>query len=283
MSDINKPSEIIQFESTEIRRVWDDENQEWFFAVVDAIEVLTESERPSKYWSDLRKRVKKQSGVELSDFCGKFPLKNPKNNRTYQTDCANVEGLFRIIQSIPSKKAEPFKLWLARLGRERLEEASDPQIAIERLRMMYLAMGHDPKWVERRVLAIEVNDNLISEWEQRGVEGKSDQELLMDVISKGAFDLTTTEHKAIKGLNEADDLPDNLTATELVFKMLGESSAEAVAKSENAQGLDDLEKAARAGGSVAGRARKDLELRTGEPVVSSDNALPKPSESDEIE
>lgn len=269
-------TELIQFESSDIRRVWDESSEQWFFAIIDVIEVLTESKNPGQYWRD-----SKQREPELQEIFLKFPIEHKTNGRTYQMECATIEGLFRIIQSIPSPKVEPFKRWLAQVGRERIEEASDPTIALDRLRNMYLAMGHDPKWIENRILAITVNDQLISEWEKRGVNDKSDQELLLDVISKGAFDITTEEHKAIKGLGDGDDLPDNMTVTELVFKMLGEASTMEIAHTQNAEGVDENETAAKAGGVIAGEARQKLELKTGRPVVSSENALSSGEEAND--
>lgn len=272
-------SDLIQFESNDIRRIWDDETEQWYFAVVDVVGVLSEATKPNRYWGDMKRRD--ESG-QLFANCVQFKLK-AKDGKMRATDCADIEGLFRIIQSIPSPKAEPFRLWLARLGRERIEEGTDPAIAIDRLRKMYKAMGHKDEWVKRRVLAIQVNDDLIGEWESRGVTNKSDHDLLMDVISQGTFEITTAEHRAIKGLSKDDDLPDNMTTTELVFKMLGESSAAHIADDNDVHGLDETMDAAERGGKVAGRARRDLELESGKPVVSSKNALESGESTDEIE
>lgn len=272
-------NELVQFESKNIRRHWDDVSEQWFFAVVDVVGVLSESSSPRRYWSDLKRKLIKEGAEQLYENIVQFRME-ASDGKMRATDCADTETMMRIIQSIPSPKAEPFKMWLAQLGRERIEEATDPAIALERLRNMYLAMGHDPKWVENRLLAITVNDQLISEWERRGVSDKSDQDLLLDVISQGAFDITTEEHKAIKGLEATDDLPDNMTVTELVFKMLGEASTMEIARTQDAEGVSENEVAAKAGGVIAGEARQKLELQTGRPVVSSENALMSGEEFD---
>lgn len=264
-------SDIIQFESADIRRVWDKESEQWYFAVVDVVGVLTETTDPSKYWFDMKRRG---DGEELSAICRKFSMKNPKNNRTYQTECADVEGMFRIIQSIPSPKAEPIKQWLARTGRERLEEIENPELAIERMRATYLAKGYDEEWIEKRLQSIAIRNELTDEWDQRGVRKGKEYGILTAEISKATFDITPKKHKERKGL-ERQNLRDHMTPLELVFTMLGEASTTEITREEDAQGFDENRDAARAGGKIAGDARKALEDQTGKPVVSRDNYLPK--------
>lgn len=264
-------SDIIQFESKDIRRVWDKESERWYFAVVDVIEVLTESTNPGRYWSDMKRR---NEGIELHANCVEFPMKNPKNNRTYRTECADVEGMLRIIQSIPSPKAEPIKQWLARTGRERLEEIENPELAIERMRATYLAKGYDEERIEKRLQSIAIRNELTDEWDQRGVRKGKEYGILTAEISKATFDITPSQHKERKGLKR-QNLRDHMTPLELVFTMLGEASTTEITREEDAQGFDENRDAARAGEKIAGDARKALEDQTGKPVVSRDNYLPK--------
>lgn len=271
-------SDIIQFESADIRRVWDKESEQWYFAVVDVVGVLTETTDPSKYWFDMKRRG---DGEELSAICRKFSMKNPKNNRTYQTECADVEGMFRIIQSIPSPKAEPIKQWLARTGRERLEEIENPELAIERMRATYLAKGYDEEWIEKRLQSIAIRNELTDEWDQRGVRKGKEYGILTAEISKATFDITPSKHKERKGLKR-QNLRDHMTPLELVFTMLGEASTTEITREEDAQGFDENRDAARAGGKIAGDARKALETQTGKPVVSRDNYLPKKQEQTKL-
>ena len=231
-------SDIITFETNNIRRVWNEENEEWYFAVVDVIGVLVETDRPSKYWSDLKKRTKKQSDVELSAICGKFPLKSLKNNRSYQTECANREGIFRILQSIPSPNVEPFKQWLARVGNERIEEIQDPSKAIERAREYYRMQGRDEEWITARLRSKEIRDELTSEWGNRGIEEGREYAILTAEISRETFGITPGEHKDVKGLKKKHNLRDHMKSAELVFTMLGELSTTEIARTDDAQGFD---------------------------------------------
>lgn len=268
-------SDITNFNSNGIRRIWHEAEQQWYFAVVDIIELLVETERPSKYWSDLKKRVKKQSEIELSALCGKFPLKNPKNNRTYQTECASRENLFRILQSVPSPRVEPFKRWLAKVGNERVEEIHDPARAIERLRETYRLKGYDDDWIDKRLQSIAIRNELTDEWEARGVEKGREYAFLTAEISRATFELSPKEHKEVKGLKR-QNLRDHMSSAELVFTMLGELSTTEIAREDDAQGYKENKRAAQEGGKIAGDARRQLEQRTGRKVVTSDNFLPKP-------
>ena len=272
-------NEIIQFESNQIRRIWDEETKQWFFAVVDVVAVLSGAKIPRDYWY----KMKKREFAELSPIWRQFPMKNPKNNRTYQTDCANVEGMLRIVQSIPSPKAEPFKLWMARVGRERIEEVQDPWVTLERLKRQYLAIGFDKKWVDARLKSFDVSADLIDEWHERGVTEDQEQNLLLDEISRGTFGITRGEHKGVKSLEEQDDLPDNMTHLELILKMLGEASTMEIARDKDAHGLEENREAAEKGGRVGKKSRDAVEAELGRSVVSPENALPKRENRDQID
>ncbi len=262
-------SDIIKFESIDIRRVWKDE--QWYFAVVDVIAVLTETSNAGRYWSDMKRR---SDGDELYAICVKFSMKNPKNNRTYQTECANREGLFRIIQSVPSSNAEPFKQWLARVGNERVEEIQNPELAVERIRGIYRLKGYDEAWIEKRLQSIGVRNELTDEWDDRGVEQGMEYAILTAEISKGTFNLTPSQHKELKGLKR-DSLRDHMTSLELVFVMLGEASTTEITRKDDAQGFDENRTTASKGGQIAGDARRALEAQIGDSVISRRNYLPK--------
>ena len=260
------------FEESQIRRVWDEESEQWYFAVVDVVEALTESARPSKYWSDLKRRVKKQSAVELSAFCGKFPLKSKTNNRTYQAECANVEGMFRIIQSIPSPKAEPFKQWLAKVGYERLQEIDEPALAAQRARELYRAKGYSDAWIDSRLQSIDIRNELTGEWADRDVKEGLQYAILTAEISQSTWGVKPGEHKELKGLKR-QNLRDHMSKAELVFTMLGELSTTEIAREDDAQGFKQNKTAAYKGGQIAGDARRALESQTGKPVLSDTNYL----------
>lgn len=264
-------------EFSSVRRVWNEDDERFYFAVVDVIEVLVETERARKYWNDLKTRVRKQAGIELSDFCGQFPMKHKKNGRTYQTDCADREGMFRIIQSIPSPKAEPIKRWLAQVANERIEEIENPALVLERMKETYRLKGYDDEWIEKRIQSIVIRNELTDEWDDRGVKKGLEYAILTAEISKGTFGITPSEHKKVKGLKR-QNLRDHMTGLELVFNMLGEASTTEITRTNDAQGLDENKIAARQGGKIAGNARRELEAQTGEDVVSSDNFLSKPND-----
>lgn len=263
-----------QFEGHEIRRVLDTETGEWWYAIVDVIEALTDSKKPRNYWYDLKRREKAKSGVELSAICRQFKLK-AANNRFYDTDCADTEGMFRIIQSISSPKAEPFKRWLAEVGAERLEEIDNPELAAERLRQIYRVKGYSEEWIERRLQAIVTRNELTDEWQNRGVAAGREVAILTAEIAKETFGLTPGEHKQLKRLKR-ENLRDHMTGLELAFTILSEAATTEIARQEDAQGFAENQTAARKGGRIAGNARRELEAETGRPVVSSTNYLERP-------
>ena len=263
--------EFKQFEP--IRRIQDEESGEWYFVVIDVIETLIDSKSPQDYWRKMKQRD--ESG-ELRTICPEFSIRNPKNGRMYKTECANIEGLLRIIQSIPSKKAEPFKQWLAEVGRDRLEETADPAKAIARARELYRAKGYSNEWISKRLKHSEVRESLIAEWQARNVdEGQFEQ--LLDTIAKETFDLTTAEHKQLKGLKD-ENLQDHMTDVEMGIGMLGEVATAQITSASNAQGLEESQEAAKRGGAIGRNARKEIEEQTGRPVVSGTNYLEAPEE-----
>ena len=253
------------FENKKVRSVWDVEAEKWFISVVDVIEVLTESPRPRKYWNALKTKLKNE-GSELSHNMGQLRLKS-EDGKNYLTDVADVEQLFRLIQSIPSPKAEPFKQWLAQLGRERLEEIDDPEQGIDRLLEYYHRKGYSESWINQRLKSIEVRKELTDEWEQRGVQKGQEYAILTDVITQSWSGFTTKQYKQYKGL-KTESLRDNMTNLELVLNMLAEASTSEISKQENPQSFDDSKKIANRGGKVAGVARKELESQTGQKIVS---------------
>lgn len=270
MSD-DKALVQLQFEGYKIRRILDEETQEWWYAVVDVIEAITDSSKPRDYWYRMKKRVAENEGLELSTICRQFKLKAP-NNRFYDTDCANTEGMLRIIQSIPSPKAEPFKRWLAEVGSERLEELNNPELAAERLRQIYKAKGYSDDWIERRLQSIVTRNELTDEWQNRGVEIGRQVAILTAEIAQATFGMTPAEHKKLKKLKR-ENLRDHMTGLELAFTILGEAATTEITRQEDAQGFDKNQVAARKGGRIAGNARRELEAETGKPVVSAMNYL----------
>ena len=255
------------FEGKEIRKVW--HNNEWFFSVVDVIGVLTDSSNSRNYWNMLKVR-EAQEGIELYTVCVQLKL-SAEDGKLRETDCANTEGLFRIIQSIPSKKAEPFKLWLAKVGYERVQEIQDPELAQKRMREIYKAKGYPDAWIEKRVRGIAIRDELTNEWKNRDVGAEREFAILTAEISKATFGMTPSEYKQFKGL-EKENLRDHMTDLELIFSMLGERLTTEVTRKKDAQGFFENKIAAKEGGNVAGRARKDAENSLGIRVVSSENA-----------
>jgi len=272
----------LQFEGYRIRRILDEETQEWWYAVVDVIEALTNSLKPRDYWYRMKKRVAENEGLELSTICRQFKLKAP-NSRFYDTDCATVEGMLRIIQSIPSPKAEPFKQWLAEVGSERLEEFDNPELAAERLRQIYQVKGYSDDWIDRRLQSIVTRNELTDEWQNRGVEAGREVAILTAEIAKATFGMTPAEHKKLKKLKR-ENLRDHMTGLELAFTILGEAATTEITRQENAQGFDKNQVAARKGGRIAGNARRELEAETGRPVVSPTNYLERPqAEQDRLD
>jgi hypothetical protein len=259
------------FETKKIRSVWNEETQKWYFSIIDVIEVLTESKRPRKYWNDLKKKLLNEGFDQLSEKIGQLKLE-AEDGKKYLTDVADAETLMRLIQSIPSPKAEPFKRWLAKVGYERLEEIENPELAQQRMREIYKAKGYSDEWIEKRVRGIAVRDELTNEWKMRGVKEGKEYAILTAEISKATFGLTPSEYKSYKGLTKPqENLRDHMTDLELIFTMLGEAATTEIARNKDAQGFLENKVAAKEGGSVAGRARKDLEKKSGRKVVTNQN------------
>ncbi|MCX6150082.1 MAG: Bro-N domain-containing protein [Ignavibacteriales bacterium] len=265
-------SAIKLFESKKIRSVWNEEEQIWYFSVVDVVEVLADSIKPRDYWYRLKKREKEQ-GIDLSTICRQLKLES-SDGKYYESDCSDVEGLFRIIQSIPSPKAEPFKRWLAKVGYERLEEIENPELASQRVREIYKAKGYSDTWIEKRVRGIAVRDELTDEWKKRGIKEQLEFSILTSEISKATFGLTPYEYKNYKGLQKRNEnLRDHMTDLELIFSMLGEASTTEIARKQNSQGFPENKATAKKGGKIAGDAREALEKETGKKVVTKENYL----------
>jgi hypothetical protein len=262
------------FENQKIRVAWDEEREEWYFSIVDVVGVLTDQETlrgASNYWAKLKERLKAEGADQLLTNCQQLKMKSPKDGKRYKTDVANTEQLLRIIQSIPSKKAEPFKAWLAMVGRERIEETIDPEQAIDRALEIYLKKGYSEEWVHQRLLAIRIRNELTDEWKKRGVQKGKEYAILTDEITRAWSGMSTRQYKQLKGLKK-ENLRDNMSDLELVLTMLAEASTTDIAKAEQPQGLNENQKVARRGGNVAGIARKALEAETGQPVVTAQNA-----------
>ncbi len=263
-------SNIKLFESKQIRSVWSEKEQKWFFSVIDVVGALTDSPDPKDYWYRIKKR-EKISGVELSTICRQLKLE-ATDGKLRATDCANTEGLLRIIQSIPSPKAEPFKLWLARVGYDRLEEIENPELAAKRMRELYKAKGYSEEWIEKRVRGIAIRDELTNEWKKRGVKEQLEYAILTAEISRATFGMTPSEYRDFKALDrKSDNLRDHMTDLELIFTMLGEASTTEIARNRDAREFDDNLDAAIEGGTVAGSARKDLERKSGKRVSTQEN------------
>ncbi len=257
------------FENQNIRTSWDEEAEKWYFSVVDVIAALTGTDRPRKYWSDLKKQLN-QEGSQLSEKIGQLKLKS-SDGKFYSTDVADTEQILRLIQSIPSKKAEPFKLWLASVGSQRIDEISDPEIAIQRALRYYQRMGHSPEWVAQRLKSIEVRKELTNEWDKAGVKQGLEYALLTDEITRAWSGMKTRDYKRMKGLYK-ESLRDNMSNAELVLNMLAELSTTEIARKENPQGFKETMKVASRGGNVARQARLTLEQETGKSVVTGQNA-----------
>lgn len=263
---------IVLFKGKKIRKTI--YGNEWWFSVVDVIEALTDSINPRDYWYRMKTRVKDEDGIELSTICRQLKLQST-DGKIYETDCANTEGTFRIIQSIPSPKAEPFKLWLAKVGYERVQEIQDPELATKRTRMLYKAKGYSDSWIEKRMRGIAIREELTDEWKNRGAKEDRDYEILTAEISKASFGVTPAEYKKLKGLKR-ENLRDHMDDFELIFNMLGERATTEIHRNEDSIGLEKLKSDAKAGGDIAGGARKKLEKRLGRSVVSKKNFLKVP-------
>lgn len=261
--------DIKLFENKKIRSNWDSEQEKWFFSIVDIIEVLTDSPRPRKYWSALKTKLKLE-GSELSQNLGQLKMQS-EDGKFYLTDVADTEQLFRLIQSIPSPKAEPFKQWLAKVGYERIEESQDPEKSIDRAMENYLKLGYSSAWINQRLKSIEVRKELTDEWEKRGVKKGQEYATLTDIITQAWSGKTVGQYKNFKGLKK-ENLRDNMTNLELVLNMLAEATTTEISKENNPKTFEDNKKIAKKGGEIAGDTRKKIEQQTGKSIVSPQNA-----------
>ncbi len=268
---MEQEDKIQLFEDKRIRTAWDAEQEEWYFSIVDVVGVLTESPDPNNYWKVLKKRLKDE-GSQLVTSCNQLKLKSPKDGKRYKTDVATTEQLLRLIQSIPSPKAEPFKMWLAQVGRERIEETIDPELTIDRALETYLKKGYSREWINQRLQAIQVRKELTDEWESRGVQKGVEYAILTNEISRAWSGMTTGQYKKLKGLTK-ENLRDNMTTLELVLNMLAEATTTEISKQKAPESFQENVEIARAGGKVAGDARKAVESQTGVPVITSKNAV----------
>ena len=262
-------TKIAIFRGRKIRKTL--HQNEWWFSVVDVVEALTDSANSRDYWYKMKIREKDESKVELSTICQQLKLESA-DGKKYETDCANTEGIFRIIQSIPSPKAEPFKRWLAKVGYERVQEIDNPELATKRTRMLYKLKGYSDDWIEKRMRGIAIREELTDEWQNRGAQEEKDYEILTAEISKAAFGITPSQYKELKGLKR-ENLRDHMNDFELIFTMLGERATTEIHRTEDSQGLVKLKSDAKSGGDIAGNARKALEKRIKRPIVSGHNYL----------
>ena len=262
--------QIQLFEDKRIRSAWDPEKEEWYFSIVDVCEVLSGTDNPRRYWSDLKRKLKSEGSVELYEKIVQLKMTAPDGKKRL-TDVANTEQLLRIIQSIPSPKAEPFKLWLAQIGRERIEETIDPELTIDRALETYLRKGYSHEWINQRLQAIQVRKELTDEWDARGVQKGVEYAILTDEITKAWSGMNTRQYKNLKGLKK-ENLRDNMTTLELVLNMLAEATTTEISRQKAPEGLRENVEVARSGGKVAGDARKAIERQTGVPVITSKSA-----------
>lgn len=261
------------FEDQPIRTAWDEEKEEWYFSIVDVVGVLTEQkdyDGARNYWKVLKIRLKEE-GSELVTKCNQLKMRSPKDGKLYKTDVADTKQLLRIIQSIPSPKAEPFKIWLSKVGAERLEEIADPEKAVERAVATYKAKGYSDKWISQRLRSIEIRKELTDEWQNAGIKNSKEFAMLTNILTKSWSGKTVQEYKKVKGLNK-ESLRDNMTNTELALNLLAEVSVTEISRAQNPKGYEETEEVTIAGGEIAGNARKELEKKLGRSVISSANA-----------
>lgn len=265
-------NEIKLFENSQIRSVWDSEKEEWFFSVVDIIEVLTQSSNPRRYWSDLKRKIKdEEGGIELYEKIVQLKFQ-ASDGKMYKTDATDLQGIFRIIQSVPSPKAEPLKMWLAEVGKERIDEIIDPELTIDRALATYLKKGYSREWINQRLQAIQVRKELTDTWQDHGVQAGREFAILTNEITQAWSGMTTRQYKDFKGLKK-ESLRDNMTTTELVLNMLAEAATKDIAQISHPQGLEENKTVAKRGGNVAKVARESLEAETGKPVITQQNAI----------
>ena len=271
-------NKIVVFEKKEIRKVIF--NNEWYFSIVDIIEALTDSTKPRDYWYRLKKREIDSSGTELSTFCRRLKMK-AKDGKMRETEIVNTENAFRIIQSIPSLKAEPFKRWLAKVGYERVQEIEDPELATKRTRELYKAKGYSDAWIEKRMRGIAIREELTDEWKERGIKEQVEYAILTAEISKATFGMTPAEYKNFKGLKR-ENLRDHFTDLEQIFSMLGEAATTEITRNKDAQGFNENKDAANRGGKISGDARKNLEVESGKNVSTTNNYLTEQEKNKKI-
>ncbi len=265
----NPTNQIALFKGKKIRKII--HNKEWYFSVIDVIEALTGTDRPRKYWSDLKKKLKNEGFFEVSEKIGQLKMESP-DGKMRKTDCANTETMFRIIQSVPSSKAEPFKRWLSKVGYERIQEIEDPELATKRTKLLYKLKGYPDNWIEKRMRGIAVREELTDEWKKRGAETNQDYEILTAEISQATFGIKPNEYKKLKGLKR-ENLRDHMGDIELILTMLGESTTTEIHRTKDTKGVPLLKEDARVGGQIAGSARKQIERKLGRSVVSKNNFL----------
>jgi hypothetical protein len=266
---MTKETAIKLFEQKQIRSIWRDDNEKWYFSIIDVIEVLIGTDRPRKYWNDLKAKLRKE-GSELSDKIGQLKL-IAEDGKLRKTDVADTEQLFRLIQSIPSPRVEPFKIWLAQVGRERIDEIEDPELGIDRLMETYLRKGYSKEWINQRLKSIEVRKELTDEWENRGVQKGLEFAILTDEITKAWSGLTTKQYKGLKDLKK-ENLRDHMTNLELVLNMLAEATTSEISKTKKPDTFEKNRIIANQGGTIAGNTRREIEEKTGKNVVTGKNA-----------
>ncbi len=278
---MENPASIKLFESKKIRTHWDENEEKWYFSVIDVVEVLTDSSNPRDYWFKMKLRVKSEDGVELSTICRQLKLK-ANDGKMRETDVADTKSLFRIIQSIPSPKAEPFKQWLAKVGYERMQEMQDPAQSLDRARTNWQKLGRSEKWIQQRMTGQETRNKLTDYWKEAGIKEQDEFALLTNIIHQEWTDLTVKQHKELKNL-KSQNLRDHMSEAELIFTALAELSTRQIAETDEAKGLRENAKASKKGGSVAKNARKELESKTGKSVITGENFLPPTKEKKKLE
>ncbi len=266
----NLDNEIKLFDGNRIRSVWDSEKEEWYFSIVDIISVLTDSKNPQVYWRVLKKRLSDEGNESVTN-CNALKMK-ASDGKMRKTDVADAKDIFRIIQSVPSPKAEPFKMWLAEVGKERVDEVIDPELAIDRALETYVVKGYSREWINQRLQAVQVRKELTDAWQDHGIKAGREYAVLTDEISKAWAGMTTRQYKDYKGLKR-QNLRDNMSTTELILNMLAEAATKDITGATHPQGLEENKKVAREGGHIAGNARKSIEEKTGKPVITSKNAI----------
>jgi DNA-damage-inducible protein D len=277
---VNKEQALVTFEKYKIRRLYDEQKATWYFSVIDVVGALTDSANPRDYWFKMKTRVKTEDGFELSTICRQLKLVS-SDGKKYATDCANVQGLFRIIQSIPSPKAEPFKQWLARVGYERIQDMSDPARSLDRAREYWQQHGRSEKWIQQRMMGQETRNKLTDYWKEHEIKGEDEYAILTNIIHREWSGVLVKKHKAIKGL-KTQNLRDHMNEAELIFTALAELSTRQIAESVDATGMNENAEAGKKGGKIAKKARLELEQETGKSVVTGENFLPPASSRKKI-